>query len=268
MTVLARAAGHFGEWLQGRLGPDGPVALVTLACPVLEARVLGEAHRNLNIASQANVKRVIFEFLDDLGLTAPTAFSFDLDMPLGAGAGASTAALVALARAAGFSGPPETLAKACLRAEGATDPLMFSRPDALLWASREARVLETLPSPPACEIVGGYWGDHINTDPQDTVFSDISDIISGWRDACSAQDLATAARLASTSAERCTRLRGPEDPMAELARTLGAMGHVRAHTGSARGLIFSPGSIPRNAVSALKESGLRGIFHFRTGLTT
>ncbi|PCD76881.1 propanediol utilization protein [Pseudothioclava arenosa] len=268
MTVLARAAGHFGEWLQGRLGPDGPVALVTLACPVLEARVLDEAPDNLNIAAQHNVKKVISEFLDNLGLTAPAAFSFDLDMPLGAGAGASTAALVALARAAGFSGPPETLAKACLRAEGATDPLMFPRPDALLWASREARVLETLPPPPACEIVGGYWGDHIKTDPQDAVFSDISDILNDWRDACFAQDLATVAQLASTSAERCTRLRGPEDPMAELARTLGALGHVRAHTGSARGLIFSPGNIPPNAVSVLNNSGLRVVFSFRTGITT
>jgi len=25
-------AGHFGEWLQGRLGAEGPVGLVTLAC--------------------------------------------------------------------------------------------------------------------------------------------------------------------------------------------------------------------------------------------
>ena len=31
-------AGHFGEWLQGRLGPDGPVALVTLPCPVRACR--------------------------------------------------------------------------------------------------------------------------------------------------------------------------------------------------------------------------------------
>ena len=30
-----RVAGHFGELLQGRIGRDGPVALVTLPCPVL-----------------------------------------------------------------------------------------------------------------------------------------------------------------------------------------------------------------------------------------
>ena len=35
-----RVAGHFGELLQGRLGPSGPVALVSLPCPALwvEAR--------------------------------------------------------------------------------------------------------------------------------------------------------------------------------------------------------------------------------------
>lgn len=31
----ARVAGHFGELVQGRLGPDGPVALITLPCPAL-----------------------------------------------------------------------------------------------------------------------------------------------------------------------------------------------------------------------------------------
>ncbi len=28
-------AGHLGEFVQGRLGPDGPVALLTLPCPAL-----------------------------------------------------------------------------------------------------------------------------------------------------------------------------------------------------------------------------------------
>ena len=37
--MRAWVAGHFGEWLQGRIGPDGPVALVTLACPALGVEV-------------------------------------------------------------------------------------------------------------------------------------------------------------------------------------------------------------------------------------
>jgi len=37
MTRSVRISGHFGELLQGRLGPQGPVALITLPCPVLAA---------------------------------------------------------------------------------------------------------------------------------------------------------------------------------------------------------------------------------------
>ncbi|TCP38104.1 hypothetical protein EV662_12129, partial [Rhodovulum marinum] len=36
----ACVAGHFGEFLQGRLGPDGPVVLVTLPCPALAVRAV------------------------------------------------------------------------------------------------------------------------------------------------------------------------------------------------------------------------------------
>ena len=49
---LARVEGHFGELLQGRLGPAGPVVLVTLPCPVLAARLLaGRRHRPSGQAS-------------------------------------------------------------------------------------------------------------------------------------------------------------------------------------------------------------------------
>ena len=35
---MIEVRGHFGEWLQGRLGPGGPLALVTVACPALAVR--------------------------------------------------------------------------------------------------------------------------------------------------------------------------------------------------------------------------------------
>lgn len=266
MTVLGQAQGHFGEWIQGRLGPEGPVALVTVACPELSARVLTVAPDYMNIASQEAVKDVIRKFSEALDLPLPAPFSLSLDMPPGAGAGASTAALVALARAAGFAGAPEALARACLAAEGASDPLMFSRPDAVLWASREARVLAELPPPPACEILGGYFGDNIKTDPQDTDFPDISDLSQQWSGAVAQADLAFCARLASASALRCSAARGPaDDPTPELARRLGALGHLRAHTGSARGLIFAPGTLPDGAEAAAQAAGLRAPLRFTTG---
>lgn len=39
-TRRAEVRGHFGELRQGRVGPQGQVALITLPCPVLGCTVL------------------------------------------------------------------------------------------------------------------------------------------------------------------------------------------------------------------------------------
>ena len=93
-------AGHFGEWLQGRLGADGPVVLVTLSCPDLGVTAVRVGDGPFCVEqSKEIIPRVVAERLFR-ALDAPLSGRFRLsaDMPLGAGAGASTAALVALAR--------------------------------------------------------------------------------------------------------------------------------------------------------------------------
>jgi uncharacterized protein involved in propanediol utilization len=257
--------GHYGEWIQGRFGPEGPVALITLACPVLCARAPGTglcARDHLDAAR-------LDAFAAALGVGDPDWPDLECDMPLGAGAGASTACLVAAARAVGFDGPSEVLARACLAIEGATDPLMFDAPDRLLWASRQAEVLRVLPAPPAAEIVGGLWGAPQRTDAGDAGFADIADLTELWAQAAVRGDLAAIAGIATESARRCTALRGPvyplADPMVDLARALGALGVARAHTGSARALIFAPGKAPDTAEATLREAGLSDVLRFRTG---
>ncbi len=256
--------GHFGEWLQGRLGPDGPVVLVTLPCPALTVRATSGAGA---ISPQVFSPARLRQFLRRLDLPADTLPAISCAMPPGAGAGASTATLVALARWIGFDGPPEDLARACLATEGATDPLMWPAPDRLLWASREARIIRRLTAPPAAEIVGGFWGDPVATDPADCAFEDITDLVEAWTAAVDGRDLHRIARLASLSSDRCTALRGPIDPMPDLARDLRAIGYVRAHTGSARGLIFAPGTVTAGWQEAMREAGLTGLLRFRTGVT-
>ena len=95
----------------------------------------------------------------------------------------------------------------------------------------------------------------------------MSDLADEWAAATEARDLPRVAALASDSARRCTARRGPSDPMADLARDLGALGMVRAHTGSARGLVFAPGTIPPHGPAALQEAGLKTILSFETGRT-
>ncbi|MFD1342062.1 propanediol utilization protein [Litorisediminicola beolgyonensis] len=258
-----RVAGHFGEFLQGRLGPEGPVALVTVPCAGVgvTARRVGEAGA-LRQSVPVVDGEVAARFLSALGLPVG-GYALEAEAPAGLGFGMSTAGLVALARAGGATGD---IAAACRLAEGASDPLMLKCPAAALWAPREGRVLEEMPEPPACEIVGGARPGQLWTDPADMAFPDIAHLVDQWRQACSAADLESAARLATRSATRTTALRGPaDDPTPELAARLGALGWLRAHTGTLRGLIFAPGTVPSGVETALAEAGLSRILRFQAG---
>ena len=261
--MSVRVAGHFGELMQGRIGPDGPVALITLPCPALAVEVRrADVSNNHGVLSPARARAL----LRHLALADPGPFDLTAAMPRGGGAGASTAALVALARLAGSMHAPLELARACVAVEGASDPLMFPSPARLLWASRRAEVLEDLPDLPPFDVLGGFFGPNRRTDPRDLRFPDISDLIAPWVAAANTRNLADLASLASLSADRSLVLRGPlSDPTAALAKQTGALGHVIAHTGSARGLLFGPGTIPPTAAALLAAHGFRRIFAFRAG---
>ena len=116
---------------------------------------------------------------------------------------------------------------------------------------------------PRSEIVGGFWGGAVRTDPADSDFADVSDLVDRLRRPV---DLPELAALATQSAQRCSALRGPkDDPTADLANALGALGYLRAHTGSARGLIFAPGTVPGDAMARLGAAGFRQPVQFLTG---
>lgn len=264
-----RVAGHFGELLQGRIGRAGPVALVTLPCDALgvTASLAAGQGFSMTAASAAIMpeERAI-KLLRLLDVSISGQVGFAAEMPPGGGAGVSTAALVALARLAGWQGEPMILALACIAVEGASDPLMLSLPSQILWASRQGEILATMAPPPAMEIIGGFFGPPRRTDPQDMDFPDIADLIPQWQLACAQDDLMRVAGLASQSASRTLAQRGAQsDPIASLAADLGALGYVIAHTGAARGLIFAPGAVPLHASAAMHNAGLRGIVQFRVG---
>ena len=264
-----RVAGHFGELLQGRFGPQGPLVLLTLPCDVLGVRASFAAGQGFSItkASAAIMpENRAVKLLNLLNLSMHGRLSFEAEMPPGGGAGVSTAALVALARLAGWQGDAMTLAQACIAVEGASDPLMLTLQSQTLWASRRGEIMATLPPPPAMEIVGGFFGPPRRTDPLDLDFPDVADLIPQWQNACMVRDLPAIAALTSLSASRTLAHRGPQtDPTASVAAGLGALGYVIAHTGAARGLIFAPGSVPPQAASALHAAGLRGIVQFGAG---
>ncbi|MDE3027469.1 MAG: propanediol utilization protein, partial [Paracoccaceae bacterium] len=214
-ATSARVSGHFGELLQGRMGTSGPVALITLPCPVLAAHATWRPGAFALHQPGAKVlqPRVARAFLSGLGLRPSGRFTLRLDMPPGGGAGASTAALVALAQAAGMA-DAACITKACHAIEGATDPLLFHAPERVLWASRLGVPLSSLPPLPRMDILGGFWGPPQATDPTDCAFPDIADLVAEWPTACASPT--AIARLASLSASRTIALRGPRnDPTAD-----------------------------------------------------
>lgn len=261
-------AGHFGEFLQGRLGPTGEIAVVTLPCPVLAvegqmrpARALSLHFSGPRVFPVSAVRRM----LAALGLEPRGRFALRPGMPPGGGAGASTASLVAIARLAGVENRAE-IARACLGIEGATDPLMLPRPERWLWATRSARPVLALPPLPALEIVGGFFGAPRRTDPADLLFPDIAPFVPQWQAAAAQGDLKALARLSTRSAKASLALRGGDGgPFEALARQFGALGIVAAHTGSARGLIFAPGSVPAGTRAALRQAGCTQLVQFRAG---
>lgn len=256
---------HFGEWLQGRMGPHGPVALVTLLPRnlYLQARRHPAPHLSAQLHRTGGTGLDLSRFLRDLDLPRRDRFILHPPFPAGMGAGISTASLLAIARLAGFRGPPEALARACIAAEGASDPLMFPFPDRLLWASRQGRILAHLPPPPRMQLLAGLYGPARPTRAEDSDYDDISDLVASWR---AAPGASACAALARESARRCLARRGPaDDPTELLARALGAEGWAISHSGAARALIFAPGPIPRHAPRLAREAGWRDIRHLTTG---
>lgn len=263
----AQVAGHFGEWMQGRLGPEGPIALVTVPCPSLSLTLAWTVSEALQIIQPdppvLSTERA-YAFLQALG--QPTLGRIEVIQSFAPrrGTGASTAVLVALAQACGVTDAGQ-IAAACRAVEGASDPLMIDAPGRALWAPREGRTLRTFGAEPNLEIVGGFLGAGETTDPADTLFPDISDLVPAWAEALANGDHQRLAACASASAQRTTALRGPaDDPIASLAQDLGALGYLRAHTGSARGLIYAPGSVPADAMPRLAAAGLAEVMRFRT----
>ena len=262
----SQVRGHFGELLQGRLGPSGPVALITLPCPAFAATARFTPARHLQVhdagAGVLSLARAA-QMLRLLGLPPSGRVALRLTMPPGGGAGASSAALMALALAAGARGP-EAITKAALAVEGATDPLMFPQPERLLWASRQGRVFATMPALPRFQVLGGFLGPGQRTDARDDDFPDIADLVADWPAACA--NLAELACLISQSARRTLALRGPmNDPTEALVARHGALGLVIAHTGSARGLLFPPGPLPDAVALDLRAAGFSRITRFGAG---
>ncbi|WP_435257047.1 propanediol utilization protein [Thioclava sp. FR2] len=251
------------------MGPDGPLALITLLPQNIRVRAWQNAQSRRGCHAMgygAMARNPLIRLENALGLPPCGLTLSHLPFPPGLGTGMSTASLVAHALLSGFSGSAQELACGTVAAEGASDPLMFDEPDRLLWASREGRVLSRGLPPYRAEVLGGFFGPALPTRAVDQNYDDVSDLVAAWRNSSS---LTEQAALSSESARRCHHRRGVSgDPTQQLASDLGALGYASSHSGAARALIFAPGKVPEKAEDALKEAGLYRVLRFRTGART
>lgn len=267
--ALARSVtiqSHCGELLQGRLGPDGPVALVSLPAPPLTVTVTRQRGGVFGIyqpQGRSLCSKRISHLFKALRLRQQGRFTLHRQMESGAGCGSSTATLLALARAAGSDLAPDAMARVLWQIEGASDPLMFSASERLLWASREGRVLARLPAVPKMRVIAGLAGDPQRTDPTDTDFADISDLVAAWQHG---GDAGHFAELSTRCAMRHLSHRGITGDRTEaLAQNADALGFAIAYTGSARALLLPSDHDPQALRPMLRAAGWRRIIDFTLG---
>lgn len=268
----AEVSGHLGELLQGRLGTHGPVVLITLPMQraAVKVSLVSDAGFGVHFAGGARSVRAAQIARLVKGLTGTSArgrWVVQSLIPPGTGSGTSTATLLGIARLLGEGGA-DRLAKHIVAVEGASDPLMYSSGERLLWASRQGQIVGTLPPLPRLEIVAGLHGAATWTNPEDQSFANISDLIAPWCAACTAGNRQEIGRLTSLSALRNIALRGgePVQPLLDIGQKNGALGVSIAHTGSVRTLLFAPGSGNREqAAKDMHEIGIRRIIRFFAG---
>ncbi|MFB7090557.1 GHMP kinase [Streptomyces sp. NPDC056296] len=204
------------------------------------------------------------------------------ELPVGLGMGSSTSDVIATVRAVADSWgvllPPRSIARIAVRAEGASDPLMYgSRP--LLFAQREGRVLEVLGAalPPAvvvgCALAGGAPVDTLSLPAlhHDDDLAAYGHLRRMLRRAVTDADTALLGRVSTASARLRQRvLRHQEFPaLTGIADSTGAVGVQIAHSGNVAGILFDPRTpgLHRRLRRCTRALGREGITPTRTFTT-
>ena len=290
--AVGRAGRHHGEILQGLWWPRSPARADPVPClvtlPVPDAG--SEAHFRLAPGRQievhpagklkaASAARVA---LDSLGAIAfGGVLRLRCPIPIGLGLGSSTsdvlATLRAVCAACGRQADADMLARLAVRAELASDPLMFD--GTVLFAQRDGRVLEHW----------GHWSPEflllsVDTQPRsrgrDTLrlpvprgaamLANYTGLLQQARAAFQAQDPAAIAAVATRSAElhqSTIPMRG-FDALRALRSASGALGLQIAHSGTVAGLLFDPQIEPRTLeplLGRIRSLGMATLGFSRTG---
>lgn len=286
------ATAHHGEILQGMFaGPEGHPrrGLVTLPCAIFGSQAAFDPAPGAVVAVEPGWKhkaRLAVELAlasrDLAGWGGRLTIRSNIPPQWGFGSSTCdiTAALRALADAFQLDLPPATIAAIAVRAEMASDSIMFED-RAVLFAQRDGVVLEEFGGPlPALDVVGfntdpaGAGVDTLNIAPAAYSYREVEafrPLIGLLRRAIYAQDPRLVARVASASARINQRhLPKPQfERLEQLVESTGALGLQVAHSGTIAGIVFDPADGDgkrkiRRAQALIAELGFGSSWHFRT----
>ena len=293
--AIGRAGRHHGEILQGLWWPQSeaysdPVpCLVTLPMPGAgsEAHFKLTPGRQIEVHPAGKVKaaRAARLALDALGVTATGGvLRLHSQIPTGLGMGSSTSDVLATLRsvyaACSTRADAALLAQLAVRAEVASDPLMFD--SVVLFAQREGRILE-------------HWGHwipeflllSIDTDPRsggrntlrvplphgEAMRADYTALVQQARAAFQAHDAGAIAAVATRSAElhQITAPMRGFNSLCALAAARDALGLQISHSGTIAGMLFHPETDPADLtplICQVQELHMAPMGMFRTGRGT
>lgn len=286
------ATAHHGELFQGVVtGKGGQLhrSLVSLPCKVFKSNAIFIASENSEVIVEPTWKvksrRAVEVALAYSGLEKwGGRLQISSDIPVGWGLGSSTSDVTAAIRAAvdafGRSLSQEVIASLAVKAEVASDSVMFGK-RVVLFAHREGFVLEELgEAMPDLEILGfnpdptGGGIDTLSFTPARYSWWEIEafrPMLSLLRRAVQAQHPSLIGRVAAASAEINQKyLPKPHfDQLKAIARTASAVGFQVAHSGTTVGLLFDPndGKTQRGiqrAQDLLADIGVTQTWHFHT----
>ncbi|MFE7271044.1 kinase [Streptomyces sp. NPDC057623] len=283
---------HHGEILQGVFRHEGGLrrGLVTLPCALysVQAHFIPDGHAGVTVLPPWKVKaqRAAELALAELGKTGG-GLKLSGDVPLGRGFGSSTsdvlAAVGAVQSAFSLTLPDDVVARIAVRAETASDSLMYPS-TTVLFAHRDGEVLEDFGSPmPPLSVLGfgsrpGATGTGVDTLALPPAAYDAEEIehFAELRrmlgEAMAAKDVTLLGEVATAS----TRINQRRLPVPRLDRILviadevGAVGVQTAHSGDIAGLMFDRGRLDvsermERARGLLRDIEITEQWEFETG---
>lgn len=244
------ARGTFGELLQGSLDSGLPFLVTFPIRAGTTAYFTGDAPGDgVNVMPTGKVKsrRLAEEFLSALGLPVRGVLRLLSDLPEGKGMASSSADLVATARAIAdyWRHPmPTSLVQRCMARIEPSDGVMFD--DVVVFAHREARLLERLGRVPPAVVIGLDEGGQVDTIEYNHALSHrrrngvYPRLLDDLREGFQRGDLAAVGRVATRSAllnQEYLHKRRLDD-LLRISDECGGLGVITTHSGTCLGVLL------------------------------